>query len=184
MRWRMDGFTPAKQRTFLKWLGKTGCKKDAAGKAGISTTTVDRWRNRSPEFEARCQAALAMASTELEAIAYQRATEGAEEKVIRDGKVAFIRKKPSDAMLKTLMAGANPRKYGSGQLGAADLRRLRRKIEAELRPKIEQEIEARHALETRGGRMLLNGPNGRKETLREALERRLAEIGSRLGDGA
>jgi hypothetical protein len=166
IRWKAGGFTPDKQRKFFKWLAKTGCKKDAAGKAGISKTTVDRWRNRDPAFDARFDATIAMASGELEAIAYQRATEGAEEQVIRDGRVAFVRKKPSDAMLRTLLQGANPKKYGSGGFGAAHVRRLRLKIEKELRPKLKLEIQ-REMEEAR--------PSGIEET-RERLAKRLMRL--------
>ena len=42
---RHDGFTPAKQQKFFKALKKTGCIKDACRAAGISKTTVDRWRD-------------------------------------------------------------------------------------------------------------------------------------------
>lgn len=112
LRRRIDGFTPERQRKFLKWLGKTGCVKDAAGKAGISTTTVDRTRRKFADFDARCVAALELALPKLEAIAYKRATVGAPEKVIRKGKVVQIRQKASDAMLRLLLAGAAPRKYG------------------------------------------------------------------------
>ena len=113
LRARIDGFTPAKQRKFLKWLGRTGCVRDAAAKAGISTTTIDRTRRKFADFDARCVAALALALPALEAIAYKRATVGAPAKVMRKGKVVEIRVQPSDAMLKLLLTGAAPRKYGS-----------------------------------------------------------------------
>jgi hypothetical protein len=70
-----------------------------------------------PAFEAKVQAALGMAGTELETIAWQRAVEGVPEVVIRDGKVAWIKIKPSDAILRLLLQGANPKKYG--RTGAA-----------------------------------------------------------------
>jgi hypothetical protein len=111
-RQRHDGFTPKKQRRFFKALGRTGCLSDAARKAGISRNTVRRHRIKWPDFEARVQAALAMAATELETIAWQRAVEGVPEVVIRGGKVAWIKIKPSDAILRLLLQGANPKKYG------------------------------------------------------------------------
>jgi len=112
LRPRIDGFTPRKQKKFLKWLAKTGCVRDAAGKAGISTTTIDRTRRNFADFDARCVAALDLALPGLEAIAYRRATVGAPAKVIRKGKLVEVRVQPSDAMLRLLMTGAAPGKYG------------------------------------------------------------------------
>jgi hypothetical protein len=184
IRAKAGGFTPDKQKIFFKWLGKTGCKKDAAGKAGISKTTVDRWRNRDPAFDARFDAVMAMASTELEAIAYQRATEGAEETVIRDGKVAFTRKKPSDAMLKTLLQGANPKKYGSRGFGAAHLRRLRLKIEEELRPRLKLEIQREmEEAQPSGIEETRERLANRLERLRRQVERECLAKGWTLGPG-
>lgn len=111
-RQRHDGFTPKKQRKFLKALKKTGCLSDAARAAGISRNTVRRHRGKWPAFDRKVKGALAMASVELDMIAWQRAVEGVPEIVIRDGKVAWIRIKPSDAILRLLMQGANPQKYG------------------------------------------------------------------------
>jgi hypothetical protein len=139
-RQRHDGFTPKKQRKFFKALGKTGCLSDAARAAGISRNTVRRHRLKWPAFEAKVQAALGMASTELEAIAWQRAVEGVPEVVIRDGKVAWIRIKPSDAILRLLLQGANPRKYG--RTGALP-------VEPGKRPRVASNAEVREALAAR-----------------------------------
>ena len=77
LRYRLDGFTPKKRRVFLKALRKTGCVRDAAGKAGVSTTTIDRLRRIFADFNAECEAARRMAVPALEEIAYRRATVGA-----------------------------------------------------------------------------------------------------------
>lgn len=132
---RHDGFTPKKQRKFLKAFKKCGCQSDAARHAGISRQTVRRHRLKFPDFAARMEKALAMAATELEAIAWQRAVHGVEEKVIRDGKVAWTRIKPSDAILRLLMQGANPRKYGrtGSPSGRAQGKRPRIATNAEVR---------------------------------------------------
>jgi hypothetical protein len=112
LRYREDGFTPAKRKKFLKCLRKTGCVADAARVAGISTTTIARLRRKFADFDAQCLAARELAVPGLEAIAYQRATVGAAEKVIRKGELVEVRVKPSDAMLRLLLTGAAPRKYG------------------------------------------------------------------------
>jgi hypothetical protein len=136
-RQRHDGFTPKKQRKFFKALKKTGCLSDAARAAGISRNTVRRHRNKWPAFDAKVAAALKTAAGELDAIAWKRATEGAEEKVYREGRLVMTRVKPSDAMLRLLLQGANPAKYGrTGQLPkAAVMDKLRREVRAELRGK-------------------------------------------------
>lgn len=126
---RHDGFTPARQKIFFKALKKTGCIKDACRACGISRNTVRRWRDRWEEFDDKVEAALAIASVELDMIAWKRATEGAEEKVYRDGKLVFTRVKPSDAMLRLLMQGADPEKYG--RMGRTPKRALVKKLRKE-----------------------------------------------------
>ncbi len=135
---RHDGFTAAKQKIFFKFLKKTGCLADACRAAGISRNTVRRYRDKWPAFDARVEATLAIASVGLEAIAFKRATEGAEEKVYRDGKLVMTRVKPSDSMLRLLMQGAEPGKYGrTGQLPKkAVMKELRREAKAEVRAKM------------------------------------------------
>ena len=132
---RHDGFTPARQRTFFKVLKKSGCITDACRACGISRNTVRRWRDRWAEFDEKVEAALAIASVELDMIAWKRATQGAEEKVYRDGRLVFTRVKPSDSMLRLLMQGANPQKYGrTGQAPKrAHLKKLRKQAKEEVR---------------------------------------------------
>ena len=141
---RHDGFTPAKKRKFFKTLRESGCISDSARVAGVSRETVRRHRNKWPDFAARVEAELAFASGALEAIAWQRATVGAEEKIYRDGKLAFVRVKPSDAMLRLLLQGANPKKYGrTGTMprGMA-LKALREEAEAKALEKLKPKFLA------------------------------------------
>lgn len=136
---RHDGFTPAKQRKFFKALKKCGCIRDACRAAGISTTTVDRWRNKDEVFDDKVEAACAIASVELDMIAWKRATEGTEEQVWRDGKLVYTRIRPSDSMLRLLMQGANPKKYGrTGQMPQPKNRHLVKK----LKKQAEREVKA------------------------------------------
>jgi hypothetical protein len=137
---RHDGFTPEKQRRFLKALTRTGCISDACRAVRISRETVRRHRNKWAEFDGKVTDALGLAAAELETIAWKRATVGAEEKVIRDGKVVAIKVKPSDAMLKLLLQGANPKKYG--RIGRGGM--TRRQIEKQLRKEITRELEAKY----------------------------------------
>jgi len=112
LRYREDGFTPEKRKRFLKTLRKTGCVADAARVAGVSTTTIHRLRRKFADFDSQCVAARRLAVPELEAIAYKRATEGAPAKIIRKGELFEVRVKPSDSILRLLLAGAAPKKYG------------------------------------------------------------------------
>ena len=138
LRARHDGFTPARQKKFFKALKKTGCIADACRAAGISRNTVRRHRGKWPAFDAKVEAALAIASVELDTIAWQRATEGAEEKVYRDGRLVMTRVKPSDGILRLLMQGANPKKYGrTGQMPKGPARKqLKKQADAEARARL------------------------------------------------
>jgi len=139
---RHDGFTPARQKIFFKVLKKSGCIQDACRACGISRVTVRRWRDRWEEFDDKVEAALAIASVELDMIAWKRATEGAEEKVYRDGKLVSTRVKPSDSMLRLLMQGADPKKYGRmGQMPKRALvKKLRKEAEAAAKKKMRSDV--------------------------------------------
>jgi hypothetical protein len=109
---RHDAFTGARKQAFLKTLTKVGCIADACRLTGISTSTVYNHQSSDPEFERHCELALGMASTPIELTAYERAVVGHEEPVIRGGKVVGTRIRRSDYMLKILLQGSNPKKYG------------------------------------------------------------------------
>lgn len=147
---RHDGFTPAKQRKFFKALKKSGCIKDGCRVAGISKTTVDRWRNKDAVFDGKVEAALAIASDELDMIAWQRATQGCEEKVYRNGELVSVRVKPSDSILRLLMQGANPEKYGrTGQIPKPKDKELLKRLKREAKREARAAYEAGNIEETR-----------------------------------
>lgn len=165
---RHDGFTPKKRRRFLGVLRKTGCIRDAARVAGISTSTVDRWRGRDVRFAKACERALEMAAVDLEALAYDRAVHGVEEQVIRGGEVVSVKKKPSDGIFRMVLQASNPKKYGRmGAVGKEAERALRKKIEKEVRAEIEE-------------RMGLHEPI---EAVRERIMKKLAIVRRRLEAG-
>ncbi|WP_428630950.1 hypothetical protein [Sphingopyxis sp.] len=103
LRVREDGFTAARTRVFLAVLAKTGCVSDAARVAGVSRTSVNRSRKLFAAFDRACVEALAKALRGLEAVAYQRAVEGREMVVFRDGREVERRIVPSDALLALLI---------------------------------------------------------------------------------
>jgi len=115
LRIRGDGWTVARTRTFLALLAQTGCVADAARVAGVSTTSVNRSRKLFAPFDRACVEALANALRGLEAVAYQRAVEGRETVVIRDGREVERRIVPSDSLLSMLIKRGDL----SGALGRA-----------------------------------------------------------------
>lgn len=137
---RHDGFTREKRERFLAEVERSGCIRDGCRAAGISKTTVDRWREKDADFAAALAHKLNLAAVSLERLAYDHAVHGAEEVVMRDGKVAMIRRKPSDAMLRMLLQGANPAKYGrtAGERQASEA--ARRRMKDELRPELFKEF--------------------------------------------
>jgi hypothetical protein len=151
--WRRDGFVPAKKAKAVEAMGRYGNVADAARVAGVSDTTFYRHLNKDPDFARLCELARAQASQPLETLAWQRATEGAPETIIRNGEVVQVKVKPSDAVLRLLLQASNPKKYGRLSRGGASRlqieRRLRKAIEAEVRAKIEAEqAEARRDAQT------------------------------------
>ncbi|WP_447750289.1 hypothetical protein [Sphingopyxis fribergensis] len=103
LRIRADGWTVARTRTFLALLAQTGCVTDAARVAGVSRTSVNRSRKLFAPFDRACAEALGNALRGLEAVAYQRAVEGREMVIVRDGREVERRIVPSDSLLGLLL---------------------------------------------------------------------------------
>lgn len=112
LRVRHDGWTSDRTQRFLDTLAHTGCVRDAARVAGVSNVAGYRLKKRFPLFSAAWDDALARAQQGLIAIAYQRAVQGKETVIIRNGAEYERRIAPSDAMLGLLvkrgdMVGSN-----------------------------------------------------------------------------
>lgn len=103
LRVRHDGWTRERTQRFLDTLAHTGCVRDAARVAGVSNTAGYRLKARFPLFAAAWDDALARAQQGLIAVAYQRAVEGKETIIIRNGAEYERRIAPSDAMLGLLV---------------------------------------------------------------------------------
>lgn len=103
LRIRADGWTVARTRTFLALLAQTGCVTDAARVAGVSRTSVNRSRKLFAAFDRACAEALGNALRGVEAVAYQRAVEGREMVILRDGREVERRIMPSDSLLGLLL---------------------------------------------------------------------------------
>lgn len=103
LRARQDGWTAARAQRFLDTLAHTGCVRDAARVAGVSSTGAYRMKARFPAFSAAWEDALARARQGLIAIAYRRAVEGKETVIYRNGAEYERRVAPSDAILGLLI---------------------------------------------------------------------------------
>lgn len=137
-RQRHDAFTLARRRVFLKALAKTGCILDACRAVGVSRSTVYNLQDSDEEFCRHCRLALEMANVPVELAAWERGVTGIEEEVIRGGKVVGTRLKRSDSILRLLLQGSDPKKYGPrpGFTRKRLLKWERKQIERELRARM------------------------------------------------
>lgn len=144
---RHDGFTAEKRRKFFKALRKTGCMADAAKIAGVSTTTVKKWRDKDEEFARSFAAARSRAGSDIGTLAWERGVTGIEEPVWYYGKKVGTRLKRSDAVFRMLMIASDPARFGWARRGGETPKemekRLRRKIMLERQaaaPQLRQNI--------------------------------------------
>jgi len=103
LRARQDGWTAERTQRFIDTLAHTGCVRDAARVAGVSSTGAYRMKARFPAFSAAWDDALDRARQGLIAIAYRRAVEGKETVIYRNGAEYERRVAPSDAILGLLL---------------------------------------------------------------------------------
>lgn len=100
---RYDGFTPLRQRAFLRVLTETGKYQDAAKAVGLSEVAARNMRRRFPAFAEACDRAIARSAGTLEQAAFERAVEGVEEPVWHAGKLVGTRRRYSDALLGRML---------------------------------------------------------------------------------
>ena len=141
---RHDAFNEGRKATFLTALIKTGCLKDAARAAGISAKTVYNHQDSDPAFAEDVRTALAMSATPVEMIAWRRAVHGVEQEFACGGQV-HVRRRYSDHLLRLLLQGSNPKKFGPnpGFRRKRVLRHERKEIERNIRAEIDAEYRAR-----------------------------------------
>ncbi len=110
---RHDGWTPQRQRAFLRALSETGSVRDACARAQISSTSAYRMRDRSVAFDRAWRRALAKVAPTIEQAAYERAVLGWEEPVWHGGKIVGHRRRYSDGLLRLLLTrGISPGSQG------------------------------------------------------------------------
>ncbi|MBV9929554.1 MAG: hypothetical protein JO013_01255 [Alphaproteobacteria bacterium] len=140
---RHDAFTARRRHDFLRALVKAGCLADACRAVGVAPATVYRHQNEDAGFAAQCRAAIEMAAVPVEIAAWQRAVEGVDQQFACGGEV-HVRRRYSDGLLRLLLQGSNPKKYGPnpGFKRRRLLRHERKAMEREIRAEIEAEQEA------------------------------------------
>jgi hypothetical protein len=131
---RHDAFTEARKCKFLEALAKTGCVLDACRLVGVGPRTVYRHQESEPRFAENCRIALRMSATPLELTAWQRAVEGVEQEFACGGQV-HVRRRYDGSLLRLLLQGSNPKKYGArpGFKRKRLLRHEKKQIEREVR---------------------------------------------------
>lgn len=141
---RHDAFNEGRKATFLTALIKSGCLKDAARAAGISAKTIYNHQDSDAEFAEDVRTALAMSATPVEMIAWRRAVQGVEQEFACGGQV-HVRRRYSDHLLRLLLQGSNPKKFGPnpGFRRKRVLRHERKEIERGIRAEIAAEYRAR-----------------------------------------
>ncbi|MFS2111142.1 hypothetical protein ACCC88_15740 [Sphingomonas sp. Sphisp140] len=111
---RHDGWTEIRTRIFLRALGETGCVRDACARAHISNQSAYRMRRRDAKFAAAWEKALDESVPTLEQAAWERAVEGWEEIVWKDGVEVSRKRRYSDGLLKFLLARGRPGQAAQG----------------------------------------------------------------------
>ena len=109
---RHDGFSEERKQLFLTALRSGESVLEACVLVGVSNRTAYNHRKRDPDFARDWGLAVRMHRAPLELAAYRRGVEGIEERIYHRGKQIGTRRRYSDALLKLLLAGEKPRKYG------------------------------------------------------------------------
>jgi hypothetical protein len=134
---RHDAFTEARKSDYLRALVKTGCIQDACRLTGISSRTIYRHQEGDPNFFEHCRIALRVSGTPAELTAWSRAVEGVEQEFACGGQV-HVRRRYSDGLLRLILQGSNPKKYGPhpGFKRNRILKHERKQMEREIRAEI------------------------------------------------
>jgi len=78
LRYRIDGWTPDKQREYVETLADTGLARVAAARVGMTEQSAARLRRRpdARAFDLACAAAMRIGARRIGSIAFERAIEG------------------------------------------------------------------------------------------------------------
>lgn len=110
---RHDGWTTARQISFIDTLRETACVETATRAAGKASSGAYKLRERSESFRAAWDAALKYSALDLERVAMERALNGTEEDVLdRDGNTVGKKRRYNDRLLMFLLRATRPDRYG------------------------------------------------------------------------
>ena len=177
LRVRHDGWTAEKTQRFLDVLAYSGCVRDACRVAGSSNSSAYRLKRINPEFAAAWDDALSRAGEGLVALAYNRAVNGRETVIYRNGEEYERRVQPDSALLALLikrgdMAG------GAAGFGHNDLAEIPRE---EILTLAEWNQHIRFS--PYGGKYLRADPVEEKRKYHEAIARLRARLKSMAEEG-
>ena len=112
---RHAGWTAERQRRFIERLALTGSAGQACAAAGVASSSAYRLRNKAgaESFARAWDAALVLATTRGNAIAWDRALNGRVERFYKDGELVMERCIPSDYLLTWLLSRLDPLTFGS-----------------------------------------------------------------------
>ena len=100
---------------FCAELARTGRVKDPCRAVGMSIASAYRAYDRAPEFRERVDAALATPRPILERAAFDRAVNGVEVAIHRNGEVVATHRRYSDGLLKLLLERDDRRRDKAAQ---------------------------------------------------------------------
>ena len=112
---RYDGWTPERQRAFVKLLAEYGCVRRAAGALGMSEVGAYQMR-RAPGAEGFAKAwaeALETGINKLRDAAMERALYGVAEPVFHKGEQVGERRRYNDRLATWILRHEDPERYGA-----------------------------------------------------------------------
>lgn len=115
---------------FLRAFARTGSVSVACRMAGVARRSVYRWRDRDADFRRRWEAARARAGELIRDSVMERALQGEERPVWRDGRIAGYERVPDNRLLWQVAQALHADVYGprapdlkAGRERALELRR-------------------------------------------------------------
>lgn len=115
LRPRHDGWTPARQRSFIEALAQTGCVEQAATYVGLSRASAYALRRRpdAESFRDAWDAALDVGVAQLADAALSRALHGVATPVFYQGEQIGERRHFDEKLTMFLLRYRDPRRYGA-----------------------------------------------------------------------
>jgi hypothetical protein len=149
---RYDGWTPDRQRAFIRALAETGCVTRACAWVGMSSAGAYQLRKAegAGAFAAAWDEALAIGIERLADIAYERAVYGVAVPVFHKGEQVGERRRHNDRLLMWVMRHADRARWDDAPKGNRVPPHIRKALREEWeRDAREKDAEARKALSSK-----------------------------------